>query len=183
LYIPLGGNREGVGRTYANLMVTMLIGGLWHGASWLFIIWGGLHGIFLCFERVIKKSKISESTLWNNTVIKIGLSLLTFIMVCIAWVFFRSADLSKAFGIISSMFGAHSFQINGDMYIRKEDFLTVAITAISMFIIHWNLRNTSIENLFAKLPLPVKSIIITILAYCIIISFGGEDRAFIYFQF
>jgi alginate O-acetyltransferase complex protein AlgI len=54
LYVPLGGNRRGPGRTYVNLMLTMLIGGLWHGAAWTFVVWGGLHGLFLCAERLLR---------------------------------------------------------------------------------------------------------------------------------
>src|SRR5688572_18835656 len=57
LYIPLGGNRKGKGRTYINLMLTMLLGGLWHGASWTFVVWGGLHGLYLCAERLLTRNK------------------------------------------------------------------------------------------------------------------------------
>jgi D-alanyl-lipoteichoic acid acyltransferase DltB (MBOAT superfamily) len=183
LYIPLGGNRKGTGRTYVNLMLTMLIGGLWHGASWLFIIWGGLHGFFLCVERVLTNLKLFKIEFWQNGVVKFGLSLFTFSLVTLAWVFFRSTDLQRAFEMILSMFGANSFQINGEMYISKKSFLSVTIIAFSMLLLHWKLSSTSIEHFFSRLSLSVKSIIITALAYCIIISLAGEDRAFIYFQF
>jgi D-alanyl-lipoteichoic acid acyltransferase DltB (MBOAT superfamily) len=60
LYIPLGGNRQGAGRAYLNLMITMLLGGLWHGASWTFVVWGALHGLFLCVERLLRRPSHRE---------------------------------------------------------------------------------------------------------------------------
>src|SRR5262249_21767559 len=86
LYVPLGGNRRGKVRTYANLMLTMLLGGLWHGASWTFVAWGGLHGLYLAVERALGVRADAAPT---------GLSLLarrflTFHLVCLAWVFFRA---------------------------------------------------------------------------------------------
>ncbi|MCL4143782.1 UNVERIFIED_CONTAM: hypothetical protein GTU68_049562, partial [Idotea baltica] len=87
LYIPLGGNKNGEVRTYVNLALTMLIGGLWHGASWLFVIWGGLHGIYLAIERMISRDRLKR--LW-------AYRLVVFLLVCLAWIFFRSESLDFA---------------------------------------------------------------------------------------
>lgn len=101
LYIPLGGNRKGAGRTYANLMITMLLGGLWHGASWNFVIWGGLHGGYLAFERGI----LGRLRMWNAAhPLATGLRVLvTFHLVCIAWVFFRSHGLAQSRAMFANL--------------------------------------------------------------------------------
>lgn len=113
LYFSLGGNRRGHFRRYINLLLTMLLGGMWHGAGWTFIIWGGLHGLYLAINHV-------WNTLWEtlpppNAHIKLiarALSvLLTFIALVIAWVFFRAPSLDSATHIIAAMFGKNGFAL------------------------------------------------------------------------
>ncbi len=99
LYIPLGGNRKGTARTYINLALVMILGGLWHGASWNFLIWGGIHGGMLAFERAQGKHSIYHKL---PKPLKI---LITFITVCFAWVFFRADNLSKAVNYCAAMIG------------------------------------------------------------------------------
>jgi alginate O-acetyltransferase complex protein AlgI len=99
LYIPLGGNKHGSARRYANLMVTMLLGGLWHGAGWNFMLWGGLHGACLCIQH-----------LWSRLARPLPRPLalaVTFIAVVLAWVFFRATTLSGALDMLAGMGGAH----------------------------------------------------------------------------
>ncbi len=103
LYIPLGGNRKGPTRTNINLCVTMLLGGLWHGASWLFVIWGALHGLFLLLEKLARRSAIARLRFWECRVGRIALALTTFFCVCLAWVFFRAPSLSRAWQMTCSM--------------------------------------------------------------------------------
>jgi alginate O-acetyltransferase complex protein AlgI len=95
LYIPLGGSRHGPRQTYRNLMITMLLGGLWHGAAWTFVIWGGIHGTALSVERWgrenLKGFRLPVWLAW----------LVTFNVVCLAWVFFRSPNLTIAFDMLS----------------------------------------------------------------------------------
>ncbi len=100
LYIPLGGSRRGTLRTYANLMIVMLLGGLWHGASWNFVIWGGIHGTMLAGERVIGKSPVYRGL---PRVVRIAI---TFGVVLVAWVFFRAPDLATSLRYVGDMFGA-----------------------------------------------------------------------------
>ncbi len=174
LYISLGGNRRGKLLTYRNLLLTMFLGGLWHGASWNFAIWGLLHGLFLIFERSVyiilphwrSKTNILFQLFWGG---------ITYICVCFAWVFFRANSLDGAVTIISGMLGCHGMgHIN-----RKIAF----IVPISLVIFHWLMRDTTIEDAAVKMPYWLKSIIISIFIFCIILYWGGEDRAFIYFQF
>lgn len=93
LYIPLGGNRKGTLRMYANNFITMLVAGLWHGASWMFVIWGALHGFGLCVHKFFSRQlRITiPSTLWGNTLSW----LITYAYVCFAWSFFRSQSLTQ----------------------------------------------------------------------------------------
>ena len=104
LYIPMGGNRKGSYNTYKFLMITMLIGGLWHGASWMFVIWGALHGVYLAVERLLI-GKIKKRNIFY--------SLFVYFSVCIAWIFFRSNDVTTAYEILKSCLfinGVESFE-------------------------------------------------------------------------
>ncbi len=95
LYISLGGNRRGVARTYVNLMLTMLLGGLWHGAGWNWLVWGGLHGLFLCVERALGVGERPTDR------VRAGIQVFwTFQLVCLSWVFFRAADFDTAMIIL-----------------------------------------------------------------------------------
>lgn len=183
LYISLGGNRKGTVGTHINLMLTMLIGGLWHGSSWLFVIWGGLHGLYLNIERVLKTFKWAHHKLWQTAIVRFGLSLMTYFFVCIAWVFFRAHDLPKAIAILESMVGVNSFHLNAGLSLSYKSYLLIGMVTITMIAIHWLLRNKALEDLFKQLNWPVSAFSVTAMAYCIIISMSGEDHAFIYFQF
>ncbi len=99
LYKPLGGNRRGPGRTYVNLALVMLLGGLWHGAAWKFAVWGGLHGLLLAGERARGKRSLYGSSPMAVRVAS------TFVLVSIGWVFFRARDLGHAFDYLGSMVG------------------------------------------------------------------------------
>jgi alginate O-acetyltransferase complex protein AlgI len=99
LYIPLGGNRYGQWRTYRNLMLTMLLGGLWHGASWNFVIWGGYHGALLSLERGLGRKYFEQ----RPGVLYPLRAVLTFALVCVGWVFFRAATLSDSTYVIRQM--------------------------------------------------------------------------------
>ncbi|HEX9726079.1 MAG TPA: MBOAT family protein [Vicinamibacteria bacterium] len=99
LYIPLGGNHRGAARTYVNLALVMLLGGLWHGAAWNFVVWGGMHGCLLAAERL--RGKVSPYR-WLP---KAARQAMTFLLILISWVFFRAADLPSAMVYLRSMFG------------------------------------------------------------------------------
>ena len=109
LYIPLGGNRRGAACTYVNLALVMLLGGLWHGASWNFVIWGGIHGSMLALERRRGKASFYASVPKPLRVIA------TFLLVLIAWVFFRMTELSHAMTYLKSMFSPVQIQPSTDL--------------------------------------------------------------------
>src|SRR5712671_3423391 len=102
LYIPLGGNRHGPARTYMALMGTMLLGGLWHGANWTFVVWGGLHGLYLSIERWLK-GRFRGFTPGRTALL--GLALLTFLLVNVTWVFFRAKTFAGAGLVLKGMAG------------------------------------------------------------------------------
>src|SRR3954452_13713373 len=103
LYIPLGGNRLGESRRYQNLLLTMLLGGLWHGAAWNFVIWGGLHGLYLCINHRWHRRRGEGAA--TSAVAKVVSWAVTFFAVVIAWVFFRAKTAAGASGMIGSLFG------------------------------------------------------------------------------
>lgn len=110
LYIPLGGSRCGLIRRYTNLLLTMLLGGLWHGANWTFVVWGGLHGLYLIVNhgwRALCQRHGPLASLWSGRFgVLVGWSL-TFLSVVVAWVFFRAPSLDGAFSILAGMAGMH----------------------------------------------------------------------------
>jgi alginate O-acetyltransferase complex protein AlgI len=104
LYISLGGNRKSRRRTYINLILTMLLGGLWHGANWTFILWGGIHGLGLCVHKMYLKLR-REKLESNYSITGTGISVLfTFFFVTICWIFFRADDIQTGWVIITKIF-------------------------------------------------------------------------------
>lgn len=127
LYIPLGGSRSGAIHCYKNLMITMLLGGMWHGAGWTFIFWGGIHGGLLIIHRIWHQW--TKNCLWvTRSWYNLTSILLTFTCVAIAWVFFRANDIESSLRILSSMLEFNTWRI-------KSDILGYSETIIALFII------------------------------------------------
>jgi D-alanyl-lipoteichoic acid acyltransferase DltB (MBOAT superfamily) len=112
LYIPLGGNRGSSAATYRNLMITMVLGGLWHGAAWTFVVWGGLHGLYLCAHRWYPRSspRTADDAFRVSDVLP---TFLTFLFVAFAWIFFRAGTFSEAFDVIGGIFTLRPGPIDG----------------------------------------------------------------------
>lgn len=175
LYIPIGGNRHGVVRMYAALMITMLLGGLWHGAAWTFIVWGGLHGTYLILERLQRRYLPFKITKWNG----IFLAFTTFSCVNITWVFFRSRDFQTAWNMIKSMF---YMQTDGVKILQSFDILKVSVVVSLLFLCHWIMRNTSMKAVSQNIPSWALGVVWAIMFFLIVISQGSGEQ-FIYFQF
>jgi alginate O-acetyltransferase complex protein AlgI len=174
LYIPLGGNRIGPARTYVNLMLTMLIGGLWHGASWTFVVWGGLHGAYLVGERAIRRVAPKRT----GTAGRLAAMLVTFVLVTFAWVFFRARSFDQAFAIAKGL----AFVTNAKRVINIGDVRVVAFISAGLLAVHFAMRERRLEDVFARTHWLVRSLGIAAMLVAIVIM-QGEDRAFIYFQF
>ncbi len=173
LYIPLGGNRHGEMRTYIALMLTMLIGGLWHGANWTFVFWGGLHGLYLCIERIGKKYGFSIP------LPKFGLALLTFFFVLITWVFFRAESFNSASNLLTSMFtmqGASNPILN---YINLAKVFTIMPITL---LVHWYMRDRKVLDTFDSIPTWKTTVAWTTILILLILS-QESTSSFIYFQF
>jgi len=195
LYIPLGGNRKGRFRTYVNLMVTMLLGGLWHGANWTFVAWGGLHGLYLWVEKFFtdrkEKSRVEERSLTDTArpvIAGIGLpgnstgwiyALLTFFLVNITWVFFRSPNFTGAGNMLGSMFGMTN---GGTPLLTTMAMIKIAVIISVMLIAHWSMRKTRILDVANRLPWWLTGLLWASMLILLILS-QESSSSFIYFQF
>lgn len=175
LYIPLGGNRYGIARMYFALMLTMLLGGLWHGAAWTFVIWGALHGIYLVIERLLKNFVKIKINAFNGII----LALLTYTLVNFTWVFFRAREFSTAKNMIASMLFMNS---NGEKILQNFDIIKVLILISLLFICHWIMRNTSMKEVSTKIKPWILGLVWAAMFFLIVISQGSGEQ-FIYFQF
>jgi len=178
LYIPLGGNRSGPAKAAINLMIVMFIGGLWHGASWTFVVWGLLHGLYLVFERVL--TAVTKEPHWARGFLgRLFVVLGTYAAVCFAWVFFRATTFTTAAHLIGAMAGVAP---KGDAILSTREILQVGLVTAGLMIAHWNLRDTSIEAVVAKMPRGLIIALWTLMLSAIILT-QGNGNAFIYFQF
>jgi D-alanyl-lipoteichoic acid acyltransferase DltB (MBOAT superfamily) len=176
LYIPLGGNRKGKRRTQINLMLTMLLGGLWHGAAWNFVIWGGLHGVYLVLQRVL--GSLLQLRDWIG--LKILQSVLVFACVCIAWVFFRAQSFDHAVTVLSKILLFDNFDPST---ILRKFFFVKGLLIIGMV---FAIEALSFKIDYARLSESRLSLNVAFGVYCLtLISFLGMfgGGAFIYFQF
>jgi len=175
LYIPLGGNRLGNVRTYINLMLTMLLGGLWHGANWTFVVWGGIHGVGLAVERLFSRKR--EIKLSTTFVGRWGRRIILFHLVCLAWIFFRVPSLSGAWEQIVSL---ATWQWNS-AYLTALLFL--AVYAVILFLLDLQLELSNGEHVFASRSYTWR--VATGIAFCVLITLFGanQESAFIYFRF
>jgi alginate O-acetyltransferase complex protein AlgI len=176
LYIPLGGNRLGASRTYFALMATMLLGGLWHGASWTFVVWGGLHGLYLAVERMLR-SRFSNYTPGPFAFFLLGL--LTYALVNITWVFFRAKTFTGAWTMLRGMFG---FNADAAPILPVADLAMVALIVAGIVAAHWLMRSRTLEAMVARQhPVPLTAAL-GLMAFAVVAA-QGAGNAFIYFQF
>ena len=177
LYIPLGGNRDGEWATQRNLMITMLFGGLWHGASWRFVAWGGLHGTYLIAERSARK-RYGQSAWIAAPAARVGLAVATFLLVCLTWVFFRASTFHDAARLIQAMtIGAPDSLVLGMWTVC----VVLGVTGF-LLVVHWWMRDSSLEDRWRALPWWGRSLLLASLLVSLSLV-PGDDRAFIYFQF
>jgi len=181
LYIPLGGSSEPGYKTYRNLLLTMLLGGLWHGANWTFVVWGGLHGVALSIERYAR-------SLWNGieSLTKlpgVGVSgvwvkrVLLFHLVCLSWIFFRADSVSAAADLLRGL---------GQVHWQPEylvAFKLLALFSIPLFIVDLCLENSGEEYLLQQ-SAPMTRVAVALSMLTLITFFSANQaNAFIYFQF
>ena len=182
LYIPLGGNRLGKFRTYINLMLTMLIGGLWHGANWTFVIWGGLHGIYLAVHRLILNRNKTSKQITNKiikSIILITKIVSTYTLVLLTWLFFRIPNFDEGISFFVKIANWEWSEYTGRLITIAFTFLFTTIifdilennTHTHTFIL--NLKNTAIRN----------AILFSLFTSTLMYMFQGKPMPFVYFQF
>jgi len=176
VYIPLGGNRHGEARTYMALMATMLLGGLWHGASWTFVVWGGLHGSYLAGERLLRTRFAGYRP---GPWVLFAIALLTYALVNVTWVFFRAHGFAKAWSLLGGMFGAHA---QAAPIVPTSGLVLTASIIAALVAAHWWMRERTLETAIARTPAGVVSVGWAAMLFAIVIS-QGSGNAFIYFQF
>jgi D-alanyl-lipoteichoic acid acyltransferase DltB (MBOAT superfamily) len=175
LYLPLGGNRHGNARTYRNLMLTMLLGGLWHGANWTFVVWGGIHGAGLALERFLfGRSQHSGArrlaSRWTRR-------LVVFHLVCLSWIFFRS----PSFAVAWTQLAALTVWEWSPIYWNVALFL--GVFSAMLLLMDLALESTGNEYVFETRPLSYR--FATAIVFCVGATLLGANQAsaFIYFQF
>ncbi|MBN2113247.1 MAG: MBOAT family protein [Acidimicrobiia bacterium] len=180
LYIPLGGNQRGRLLTYRNLMLTMLLGGLWHGAAWRFVIWGGLHGLWLALERLVVEGRRARGKAplpdawWRRSLQRVG----TFHLVCFAWVFFRADSLGTAWTVLGRLFTGWG---EGATLLTPAVLVAIAVGLAAQYVPRPAVNHLLIG--FSRLRPAVQGLALAF-TLMIIDALGPEGvAAFIYFQF
>ena len=178
LYIPLGGNRRGPIRQYVNLMLTMLLGGLWHGASWNFVVWGGMHGVGLAVHKLVSTHWPARGARWRSAV---GW-LITVHFVAALWVFFRARDFATARDVFSRLLvewePARIVTMAG---VRR--WLLVVLGTGMLFSVLPTVWSERLRGYFQRVPLPVRALVFLGVLQAVVQVSGTNIQPFIYFQF
>ncbi|MCK9558004.1 MAG: MBOAT family protein [Candidatus Cloacimonetes bacterium] len=177
LYIPLGGNRKGKIRQHMNLMTTMLLGGLWHGASWNFVFWGGMHGVALVLDKAWINTKLAK-----NRVIQIFSTIITFHFVCFSWIFFRSNSFENSLNIIKRI----TTSFNAALFSQWiNEYSVIAFLIVIGFLAHWQPDSWEkhYQRFLYKLPLPLQSLLMSLVIWLLFQARSADIQPFIYFQF
>ena len=190
LYIPLGGNRRGTLRTYVNLFLTMFLGGLWHGASWNYAVWGMLHGVYLAIHKWISEGQTrrqgdKETRRHGGVALNILKALATFHLVALAWIFFASKTFEQSFAFLTGLFGKHAKLSATHLIALNKDELNAAAAGLFVMLLLIDVPQYVKKDQYAILRWPfaarVAAFVLIVLAT--ILTRGAEHVPFIYFKF
>ena len=186
LYIPLGGSRGSEAQTYRNLLMTMLLGGLWHGANWTFVFWGGLHGLYLAGWRVfdigLGRAGIARGSTTDRWMSLAGIPM-TFLMVCFTWVFFRCPSFDIAWKVSGAMLGmGHTHDPIAT--VRTYELLIVAFSGLLAFVEPFVVGIFERRGItwWWRVPFPIRGGVYAVVVLGLL-AFGGTTQKFIYFDF
>lgn len=180
LYIPLGGNRKGRFRTYVNLLITMLIGGLWHGANWKFVFWGGMHGLGLAVDKLWRN--ITHGKVEQHILGRVVGWMLTLCFVSILWVFFRADSFSDASQLLQQCCKGYSWPLLVAFVRTRSLFVILMIVMVAIHAIPSS-QFSKVEDMYIRTPFIVKVICFIVLIQCLLQLQSEEVQPFIYFQF
>jgi alginate O-acetyltransferase complex protein AlgI len=178
IYIPLGGNRSTSLRTYINLMLTMLIGGFWHGAAFRFILWGALHGFALGVERFFKRF----IELPEGAFVRLFQIIVTFHFVCFCWIFFRAADVQTAQNVIAQIFTSFHSEVIPQFIEGYSPVIFLMILGYLLHAVPFDIE-VKFQDLFIELPMWAKAIAFVLIVWIVLQVKSSEIQPFIYFQF
>lgn len=182
LYISLGGNRKGKIRQYTNLIITMFLGGLWHGASWNFVLWGALHGIMLAVHKlwlaIVGCTKREKS----HAILRFFGILITFHFVCFCWIFFRNAELSSSIDMLKQILYTFRPQLFPQLVVSYWE--VFALMGLGYFL-HFvpDSWERGCAKIVIRLPLLGKAMLLVAMIYLAVQMKSSEIQPFIYFQF
>ncbi len=184
LYIPLGGNKKSQYRTYFNLMAVMFLGGLWHGASWNFVIWGMLHGIYLTIHKLIinKFPSLHTNKFLSSKIGKIISILITQYLVFLAWIPFRVQDFDYALYSMNK-FIFIDFQTDEILSVILRHKISVGLIILFLIINYISYRYPNILNSITNLKLKYWTLFLTMILMSIVFLYDGNPEDFIYFRF
>jgi len=177
LYIALGGNRYGELKTYRNLLYTMLLGGLWHGANWTFVVWGGIHGLGLAVERFFTSGAPEKTTLFPRVVDVWLRRFVLFLLVGIAWIFFRAASIEEALHFLA---GISIWHWQTEYWVAAK---VLMLFSIPLFLLDVWLERNDEEYAFQRLDIGPRVAFGTVLLLFTLMFGANQSNAFIYFQF
>jgi len=172
LYIPLGGNRKGRQRTYVNVMIVMLLGGLWHGAAWGYALWGSCHGAALAAERYLK----AKICLGESLPIRVFKVLCVFVLVSAAWLLFKMPELSHSAAYVQSIFR------NGRIHTQARHLRPIVFYALPVVFYHLHYLRRRAHGLEGHKKSALDSVVYGVMVFLILTN-SGSPRAFVYFQF
>ncbi len=175
LYIPLGGSRKGPGRTYVNLTITMLLGGLWHGANWTFVVWGAFHGLFLAAHRFVAGDERKQAShgRWSRILCMVGM----FHAVCVGWVFFRATTFTQAWSMLSAV-------VHPELgAVFWSGLALMGLLCWPIWLVEWMQEKTDDDMVVHRLSLVPRATLYTILVVMLLVLGNTGSRTFIYFQF
>jgi alginate O-acetyltransferase complex protein AlgI len=166
VYIPLGGNRGSDAVIYRNILITMILGGLWHGANWTFVVWGAYHGILLVVLRLGRP--------WWNELPLFGQRIVTFVLVVIGWVFFRSIDFAMAASLLQKMFA-----LPGEVSMPGQ-WVLVGALAVAAALAHLGPNTFELRHSWSRMATVGMA---SLLVASLLVIYGARSTPFLYFQF
>lgn len=182
LYIPLGGNRKGSVRTYFNNFMTMVIGGLWHGASWMYVLWGAYHGVLLAVHKALRGVWRIPDSLKGTPVVRFANIALTFTLVVIGFTFFRAPSLDTVSDMATQIVGSFHPEIASQFV---SSYMMIVVVMMTGYVMHFTPKSWSMATVrvYTASPLLIQSLLLAIVLFIIIQTRRADLVPFVYLQY